>query len=245
MENIAVEGLGKALIGKKVDAAVTVEATVPDDYEDGELRGKKANFELTIRDIKRLQLPEIDEVFLTSLGVDNENELRQAVRQEMEFRRQQMVQDQMRMAVRDYLLANTELEIPAGLSQRQTARAVARRMIDLYRLGVPQQEVEKRIDALKASAADEAAADLKFFFVMEKIADDLEVHVSEEEINNAIAMIAQRRGRRFDRVRDELARAGGLQSLHVKIRDEKIVDKLIADAKVTEASGKRPKSKSK
>ena len=246
LEGVAVEGLGQALVGKSVDDAVTVKAAIPDDHQDGDLRGKEACFEFTVRDIKRLKLPEIDEEFLSSLGVDSEEEFRKAIRQDMEFRRQQLVQDQMRMGVRDHLLASTKLEIPAGLSQRQTDRAVARRMIDLYRMGVPQQEVEKRIDALKTTAAEEATEDLKFFFIMERIAEDLEVRVSEEQINNAIAMIAQRTGRRFDRVRDELGRGGGLETLYVRIRDEKIVDQLIEDAEVTEASEKsKAKGKAK
>ncbi len=240
LQGVNVEGLGKALVGKSVDAAVSVEAPIPDEYEDGELRGKVARFEFAIRDVKRLKLPEIDADFLASLGVDDENELRQTIRQEMEFRRHQLVRDRMRMAVRGYLLASTKLEIPAGLSQRQTDRAVVRRMIDLYRLGIPQQEIDKRIDALKASAAKEAVEDLKFFFITEKIAEDLEVRVTEEELNSAIAAMAQRSGRRFDRVRDELGRAG-LESLYIRIRDEKIVDWLIQEANVTDAAGESPK----
>jgi trigger factor len=242
LEKITVEGLGKALVGKKVDDAVSVEATVPDDYEDGELRGKQAKFELTVRDIKRLKLPELDEEFLASLGVDTKDELIEAVRGEMEVRRDQMARDQMRSSVRDYLLGNIELELPEGLSRRQTDRAVARRMIDLYRMGIPQQEVEKRIDELKASAAEEAVEDLKFFFIMEKIAEDLEVKVTEEEINAVIGAIAQRSGQRFDRVRDELGRSG-LENLYVKLRDEKILDKLIQDAEVTDVAAEPPKKK--
>ena len=69
---------------------------------------------------------------------------------------------------------------------------------------------------------------------MTKIADELEVSVSEEEINGAIATIAQRRGRRFDRVRDELNRGGGLENLYLQIRDEKIMDRLIQNAEITE-----------
>ena len=237
LEGIHAAGLADALAGKSLDETTTLEAAVPEDHEDGDLRGQTARFELTIRDIKRRQLPELDEPFLTSLGVDSPEELRKAVADELEFSREQMARQQLRSGIREYLLANTDLEIPAGLSQRQTDRALARRMVELYRMGIPQEDVEKRMDALRASAADEATGDLKLFFVMEKIADELEVAVTEEEVNSAIAGIAQRSGRRFDRVRDELATRGGLESLYVQLRDEKIMDRLIEDARVTETSG--------
>ncbi|MCH7813571.1 MAG: hypothetical protein IID40_06075, partial [Planctomycetes bacterium] len=227
------------------DAQVTVEAVVPDDYEDGDLRGQTAKFELTVHDIKRLKLPEIDEAFLSALGAESEKELREMIKADAEANIKQMVQHQMRTDVRAYLLDKTELEIPEGLSQRQTDRAIARRMIELYRMGIPQPEIEKRIDQLKASAAEEAVSDLKYFFIMEKIADELEVEVSEEELNSAIAGIAQRRGGRFDRVRDELSKGGGIENLYVQIRDDKILDRLVGDAKVSDAPAERPKKKKK
>jgi trigger factor len=234
LEKIPADGLGKALVGSKPDDTVTLKATVPDDYEDGDLRGQQARFELTVRDIKRLRLPELDEEFFASLGADDEGELRQMIRQEMEARRHHLAQAKMRAGVREYLLGKTELDVPAGLSQRQSDRALARTMIEMYQMGIPQEEIEKRMDGVRASAADEAIRELKLFFIMSKIADDLEVSVSEEEINGAIAMIAQRRGRRFDRVRDELNRSGGLENLYVQIRDEKIMDRLIQNAEITE-----------
>ncbi|MFQ5490008.1 MAG: trigger factor [Phycisphaerae bacterium] len=244
LEGINVEGLGKALVGKKVEATVTVEAKIPEDHAEAELRGQTAKFELTLRDIKRLELPELDAAFLESLGVDSEQDLRDTLRQELEFRRKQMTQGQLREQIRTYLAEKTKLEIPSGLSQRVTDRAIARRMMELYRMGIPPQEVEKQIDGLKATASEEALSDLKLFFIMEKVADELETDVSEEELNGAIAGIAQRQGRRFDRIRDELAGKGGLENLYVQLRDEKIMDKLIEQAKISDKPAKSPKKSS-
>ncbi len=245
LAGISVEGLGKALVGKKAEDQVAIEAVIPDDHEDGDLRGQTAKFELTVHDVKRMKLPEIDEAFLSGLGADSEDELREMIKADAEVNMKQMVQHKMRTDVRTYLLDHTELEIPEGLSQRQTDRAIARRMIELYRMGIPQPEIDKRIDQLKASAAEEAVNDLKYFFIMEKIADELEVDVSEEELNSAIAGIAQRRGGRFDRVRDELSKGGGIENLYVQIRDDKILDRLVADAKVSDAPTERPKKMKK
>jgi FKBP-type peptidyl-prolyl cis-trans isomerase (trigger factor) len=85
---------------------------------------------------------------------------------------------------------------------------------------------------------------LKRQFIMEKLSEKIEVEVSEGEINTQIAAISQRQGRRFDRVRDELAKEGGMMNLYVQLRDEKIVDQLIAKAKVTEAAPKPAVAKS-
>lgn len=241
LEGIHVEGLGKALLGKKVEATITAQAQIPEDYDQADLRGQTASFELTIRDIKRLKLPELDQAFFDALGVESEKDLKETLRQDMEVRTQQMSQHQLREQIRTYLTDKTKLDVPSGLSQRVTDRAVARRMMELYRMGIPAQEVEKKIDLLKASASDEALADLKLFFVMEKVAEELEADVSEEELNGAIASIAQRQNRRFDRIRDELAKAGGLENLYVQLRDEKIMDQLIENAQISDKPAKSDK----
>ncbi|UCG33091.1 MAG: hypothetical protein JSU68_00380, partial [Phycisphaerales bacterium] len=95
-------------------------------------------------------------------------------------------------------------------------------------------EISKHIDELRTSARDEAAKQLRLSFIMESVAEQRHVHVSEEEVNTQIAQIAARYNRRFDRVRDDLSRGEGLSSLYLHIRDEKIIDALIADAEITE-----------
>jgi trigger factor len=109
-----------------------------------------------------------------------------------------------------------------------------RRVLDLRRQGVPDAEINKHIDELRTSAKDEAARQLKVDFIMESVAEQRDVHVSEEEVNAQIAQIAARYNRRFDRVRDDLSKGEGLSSLYLHIRDEKIIDALIADAEITE-----------
>jgi FKBP-type peptidyl-prolyl cis-trans isomerase (trigger factor) len=100
--------------------------------------------------------------------------------------------------------------------------------------------VEKILDELKTRARQDAVAGMKLAFVMEKLAEKIEVEVDEGEVNAQIAAIARRQDRRFDRVRDELIKQGGLDNLYLRIRDEKIIAKLLEKAKVTET---RPESK--
>jgi FKBP-type peptidyl-prolyl cis-trans isomerase (trigger factor) len=78
---------------------------------------------------------------------------------------------------------------------------------------------------------------------MEKIAEDREILVTEDEVNGVIADIARRQNMRFDRVRDELMKEDRLGALHMRLRDDKIRDALLADAKITEAPVKKKTAK--
>ncbi len=257
IRGIPLADLGETLKGKKSGATVTVEVVVPDNHEEVEYRGKTARFEFLLREIKRMVIPPVDAEFLESTGFESEDELRKTVRGELESRLERTIRENMCEQVGEYLVEQTQLEIPAGLSQRQTDRSVARRMIELMREGVPEAEVTRATDEMRAKARDQVVRDLKLFFIIEKIAEDREIHINEEEMNAAIAEIARRSGKRFDRVRDELSKGEGLTSLYMRIRDDKVLEQLLAGADVSEGEapvegklhqasvGSRPPSESK
>ena len=247
IEGAVVSDFGDRLKGAKAGDTRTVEGTLPDDYEVEAYRGKKATFELRVNEIKRMQLPPLDQEYLTAQGFDSEDEYRSWIRQQMESRLEAEVRRGLHNQVYKWLLDNVKLDLPEGLSSRQTERAVARRALDLQREGVPQAEIEKRIDELRTSAQEDTATELKLYFILEAIAEKLDIDVSEEEINAQIASMARAYNRRFDRIRDELFKSNRIESLYIQIRDEKCLERILEKAKISEAkvpkktSGAKPK----
>ena len=118
-------------------------------------------------------------------------------------------------------------------------------MVELQRQGVPEAEIEKHADELRTGARAQAVAELKLHFILEQIAETLDIDVTEEEINGAIAAMAQAYNRRFDRVRDELAKNNGVESLYLELRDEKCLDRVLETAKITEAKVTKKKATTK
>lgn len=235
VDGVVLEKLGDALTGAKVGDTVTITETIPDDYAKSEFRGKPVTFEFKIKDIQRMRLPEMNEEFLKSFGFDAAEDLNKWVREGMESRLGGEVKDGLRGQVSQYLLDNTSFDLPERLSNRQINQVTASRIIEMYRRGIPPAEAEKMMDDLKTSSREDAIRDLKLAFVMEKLSEQIDVEVTEGEINTMIAAIAQRQGQRFDRVRDELSKQGSLNTLYIRLRDEKIIDVLIGNAAVTEA----------
>ncbi|MBI4581843.1 MAG: trigger factor [Planctomycetes bacterium] len=234
VDGVALEKLGEVLAGAKVGDTVTIDGTIPDDYVRAEFRGKPARLELAIKEIQRLKLPELNEEFLKAFALDSEQELRDFVRQDLESHLDEEIRRAMRGQVARYLTNKVSFDLPERLSNRQIAQVTASRILELYRQGVPQAEVEKHADELKTSSREEAIGELKLAFIMEKLAEEIEVEVSEGEVNTMIASIARRQGQRFDRIRDQLAKEGGLTTLYLRLRDDKILDQLISNAAVTE-----------
>jgi FKBP-type peptidyl-prolyl cis-trans isomerase (trigger factor) len=114
-------------------------------------------------------------------------------------------------------------------------------MMEMLQTGVPEAEISKSLDEMRAKAHDQVVRDLKVYFILEKIAEERDVDVPEERVNAAIAEIARQSNKRFDRVRDELSKGDGLTTLYLQLRDEQVLDLLLSDAEITE--GEKPKKK--
>lgn len=235
IDGVQLENLGDVLAGAKVGDVKTTSGEIPDTFYKVEFRGKKADFEFTVRKIERQVLPEMNEEFVKSLGAESQDQLREWVKSDLEGRIGQEQQRAMRDQVYQYLLEHADFELPERLSETQTERVIVRRMLEMYQQGVPPTEVQKLMDEVRTSAKQDVANDLKLVLVMEKLSEEFETEVTEEEMNGRIAMIAQMRGQRFDRVRDELIQGQGVQNLYVQVRDEKIIGKLLEKAEVAEA----------
>jgi trigger factor len=235
VDGIVVEKLGEALTGGNTGDTRTATATIPDDYPNAEYRGKEASLEFAIKEVQRMKLPELSEEFVKSWGFESEKDLRDYIRQDLEGDLEAEVRRGLRGQVSKYMLDNASFELPERLSTRQIQMVTAHRILDLYRRGVAPAEAEKMMDDLRTSSREDAIAELKLAFIMEKLAETIEVDVTEGEINNQIAAIARRQGQRFDRVRDQLVKEGSLNSLYLRLRDDKILDELIGKANVTEA----------
>jgi trigger factor len=234
LDGVLLWKLDEVMAGVKPGETRASDCTIPEDYERADLRGKPAQFTFVVHEIKRL-LPASLEEFRKDSGYESDQDMRNDVRADLEAERNQMLERAKRAQVEDYLLKHTQLELPEQFSARQTARAVARRIVELQQQGMPIGDIEARIDALKTSAREQVAGELRLAFVLDKVAKQLEVEVTDEEVNTEIARMARLYNRRFDRVRDDLQSRGLLDQLVEQIRHGKCVDLLLKDAKFVSA----------
>ena len=96
-----------------------------------QLRGKDVEIDVTLKDLKYLQLAESNPEFLSDLGFENEAELRDALREQMVERITFDVQQALREQVSKHLLDSIQFDLPAKLSTKQADRVVQRRAMEL------------------------------------------------------------------------------------------------------------------
>jgi trigger factor len=144
------------------------------------------------------------------------------------------IQQSMREQVNKHLLENVNIELPTRLSDRQEQRVVSRRAVDLMMRGMQREQIERNIEQLRGGAKDEAARELKLFFILQKIAGEKDVDVDEAELNGRIAMLAAQRGQRPEKLKQQMAKDGTLANLYVQMREQKALDEILKDAQIEE-----------
>jgi trigger factor len=242
---IQIDDLDKQLEGQKPGETRTIKAKAPETHPNEALRGKELEIDVTLKDLKHLELAEINQAFLEDLGFKDEAELRDALREQMVERITYDVQQALREQVSKHLLDAIHFDLPAKLSTKQADRVVQRRAVELMQRGLSRDQIEANIERLRAGADEEAARELKLLFILQKLSTDLGVDVDEGELNGRIAMLAAQRGRRPEKVKQDMAKDGSLSNLYLQMREQKALDKVLESAQVEEVDVPNPAAEEK
>jgi len=234
VEGLPLIDLGEKLAGKKIGETAELSVKVPDVHPNEPWQGKQATVELTINEIRKRVLPELTDEFAKEAGFESMEELRDSVRTRMQFQVQSETRRAMRSQINQYLLDHTGFELPPAMAARHTERVLQRRRVDLMSTGMPEEEVDQRMTQIQASAVEQAQRDLKLSFILQEIAEARELTVGEEEINSRVASIAAEYGQRPERLRQQMEADGAITQLGMAILDEKVLDALLEDARITE-----------
>ena len=231
---ILVKDLGKQLIGKKADDVVSISMDGPSAHENDKIKDQPITLKLTIKQVQRVE-PASLETLIQQAGVEDEDELKIRVRSMLEERAQREQESAMHKQASEQLLEKVELELPEKLTQNQAARVVQRQQMELMYRGVEGEELEAQLAEARASSEETAKTQLKTFFVLDKAAKDLDVDVTEGELNGRIAMLAMQQGRRPEKMRQEMQQQGQIEQLYLSLREQKTLAAIIEKATVTDA----------
>jgi len=239
---IPVEKLDELLVGARAGDTKQTTVEVPKTYFKEEYRGKKVDIQITVKDIKWLKPAPLDEDFLKKFGVEDENELQEKVRDTLQSRLETQVRTDMTEQIYRYLLDNTSFDLPVDVVAEHSTTLLQRQYSNLLMRGLSREQLEEQMEQLRAASEQQAKEQLKTFFIMDKIAEKLEIDVSEEELNGHIAQLAIQRGQRPERMREEMVRDGSLAQFRLQVREDKCIAKLLESAKITEI---KPEKKAK
>ncbi len=238
------ENLAKELVGKEVGDTVDLNITLPDTYPKEEVRGKEAIVQVTITDIKTLELPELNEEWAKSLDYDSVDDVRAAVERRLEGEKKAQADAEVENQVIEAILTASPFDIPEDIIEHELHHMVERRQMEMEAGGMPNEAIEEELEKLKSEQHEAQTKRFREFFLLDQIAEAERLFATESDVEERINLLAASRGQRPSEVRHQLEESDSISQLRSEIREEKTRAFLREHAKVTEAKAE-PAEKAK
>jgi len=231
------------LLDAKPDDEKTFRVNYPADFTSPGLAGKNLEYTVKVSAVRLKELPELDDEWAQSLGdeVDSLAELRTKIRADLEAQVKNEAEGKVRADLIRKLVESHEFELPERLVQHQTEHRFESVVRDMIGRGIdprnPQLDWDKARDSLK----EQAGYDLRGSLLLERVADEEKIEVSDQEIDDEINALATASRQSPEQVRAILTKQGGERSIAGRLRNRKALDILVANARVTDEEWKEEK----
>jgi trigger factor len=218
-----VEAFTSVLRGAKPGQELKAEVIYPADYPDAKLQGKTVAYDVTVKAIKKRNLPELNDEFAKELG-DYENlaELENRVREHMANQKRRSVEAETKDRLFSALSERFTFPVPESMVQDQIDARLDRGLRALAAQGMnPEQMRKLDFSRLRTAQRESAITEVKAFILLDRIAEAEGVNVSDEELDRELQLAALQSGESFDILRQRLTQDGGLARIREQLKREK------------------------
>ena len=226
------------LSGAQSGETRTFAVTYADDHPNKELAGQQVDYRVEVKAIKRKRLPELDDEFARDAGdYSSLEDLRSRVRADCVNRKEKAARSEMQSKLVDLLLEDTAFEAPDVLVKEQLEARLNDTVRALMMQGVHPRTLKLDWERFQERQREQAVRDVKRAILLERIADREQVSVSDEEVEEEIARVAQGADQPIEAVRSRLTRDGGASKIKATIRNRKSLDLILRLASVKPPPG--------
>ena len=190
-----IEGFEDQLIGKKKGETCDVNVTFPAEYHADELAGKPAKFVVTIKEVKRNELPELNDEFASEVSdFDTLDEYKADIRKKLQEKKEQDAKVENENNVIEKVVENAQMELPQPMVDTQARGMVENYARRLQSQGLNINDYMKYTgmtpEKLMEQMRPEAEKRIKTRLVLEKVVEVENVEVSDEKLDEQINEIA-------------------------------------------------------
>ena len=224
------------IVGMKPGETRSVQVEFPAEFPVAELAGKKADYAVTLNEIKQKVLPPIDDAFAARLVPGKTvADLRHMIEHDLEQEKEHEVERAKEAQIIKFLHEHTAFDLPPPLLKDETRRALNELVHRNRERGVPDDILKGKEKELIGGAGSLAAHRLKTNFILSRIAEREKIEVSREELEARIREEAARYDISLDKMRKELQEHDGLNGLAEQLLLAKTLDFLKANVSIEKA----------
>jgi len=231
-----VPGFEDQLGGASAGDERTVTITFPDDYGADELKGKTAEFAVTVKEVKRKDLPELDDDFAAdAAGFDSLDELREDLRDRLREREEERIGAEFREAVLDAAANEAKIDLPDSLVHARAHELYHQMIHSLSHQGISEEAylriAGKDHDQLVDEAKPDAERALRREAVLAAVVEAEGIETDDSELEEALAPAAERESTTPAKLLERLRQAGRDGALQRDVAARRALDLMAEEAK--------------
>ncbi len=218
-----VEAFTTVLRGAKVGQELRAEVVYPADYSEPKLAGKTVAYELTVKGIKKRNLPELDDEFAKEFGdYKSLSELKARVREHLANRKRHSVEGETKDRLMAAMAEKFLFPVPESLVQDQIDTRLERGLRALAAQGMDPAQMRKLdFGRLRAAQRDSALAEVKNQILLDRIAREENITLGDEEVDHELQLISLQTREPLDALKVRLNQDGGMAKIREQLRREK------------------------
>ena len=228
--NTFIPGFEDQLIGMKKGEEKDINVTFPSDYHSEELKGQPVIFKVKVNEIKQTIVPELDKDFFEDLGiegVDSKEKLENHVKEHILAHKEHHAEEHYIDDLLEAAAKNTKIDIPEVMIKEEQDRMLKQYEENLMMQGVTLKQfyefTKSDEQALRDQMKDEATKRVTYRLMLEEIAKQEKIEVSEEEANKEAEELAAK----YNITKDELIQSfGGLDMIIYDSKMRKAIETL-------------------
>ena len=225
-----IPGFEDQLIGMEKESEKEIEVTFPEDYHAENLKGQKATFKVKVHEIKTRKQRELDEEFFEDLGMEGVNSvetLRSSIKEHLETHKKNDVENKFVEDLMDAISKNTDVEIPDKMVEEEVDRLLKRAEENLKYQGISLDlyyQFTRTTEAdLRNQLESEAFKNVLYRLILEEIIKLEKIEVTDEEIEEELAKMAER----YKTSKEEIAKElGGKEMVKYDLEARHTFEKL-------------------
>jgi trigger factor len=222
---------GAKMTGAKPGDVRDVEIELSQELGAEQLRGRKVQAKLHVKDVKTVRPPELTRELLEDVfAVSTPDALTEFVQTVLERRLEYTQRQVARQQVLEKLAASANWELPQDLLRRQARKTLQRRYMEMKNAGMSDEQIKGRRRLLEQDVLKSTAAALKEHFVLQKIAETEKIEIEDDDLDREIERIADQNGESFRKVKARMEKEDLMEALATDLLERKALDLVLSSA---------------
>ena len=233
--NRFIPGFEEQLLGVKTGEEKELNVTFPEDYPSADLAGKAAVFEVKVSEVRAPKSPEVDDEFAKGLGLEDLEQLKGLVKDQLKAEHDNVSRAKAKRDLLDKLDDAHNFDLPPNMVEQEFSQIWQQLQTEMDAGRVSDEDKAKSEDELKAEYRKISERRVRLGLVLAEIGRIADVRITEQEVNQAlIAEARQYPGQERQVVEFFQKNPNAMAQLRAPIYEDKVVDHILATAKVTD-----------